>query len=62
MVTKTKIYIKKVRAQLGLTQVEFAKVIGKSHDTVKKYEKGAIYPSLPTWFRIQRLDETIDLD
>ena len=59
---RSKLYVKKVRAQLGLTQVEFAKIIDQSNDTVKKYEMGMIHPSLPVWFRIQRLDENLDFD
>ena len=56
----SKLYVKKVRAQLGVTQVDFAQLLGTSHDTVKKYEMGAIHPSLPVWFKIQSLDERID--
>jgi DNA-binding transcriptional regulator YiaG len=56
----SKLYVKKVRAQLDVTQVDFAKMLGTSHDTVKKYEMGAIHPSLPIWFKIQSLDERLD--
>ena len=58
----SKLYVKKVRAQLGVTQVDFAKMLGKTHDTVKKYEMGAIHPSLPVWFRLQALDEKVDMN
>jgi hypothetical protein len=37
-------------------------MLGKSHDTVKKYEMGVIHPSLPVWFKIQSLDEKIDFN
>lgn len=38
--------IKRIRAAIGMTQVEFAKAIGAGQSSISDYEKGLAIPSL----------------
>ena len=49
-------FIKDKRFQLGLTQEELAKLIGKKRTTVTLYESGKIMPPANILIMIQELD------
>ena len=47
--------IKDVRKELGLTQLQFAKLLGASHSAVSKWEEGAREPLAGNYRRIKEL-------
>ena len=48
--------IKKIRLQLGLTQVNFAKKIGVSFTTVNRWENGKNKPSQLAWQHLRKIE------
>lgn len=51
------ITLKAARVNKGLTQIEAAKRLNISPDTLYKYEKGATFPDIPVLKRIEKLYE-----
>lgn len=50
-----KLTLKSVRALRGYTQVEAAKLIGISPDTLSNYERGKSYPDIPILKKIEEV-------
>lgn len=51
------ITLKAARVNKGLTQIEAAKRLNISPDTLFKYEKGKTFPDVPVLKRIEKLYE-----
>lgn len=51
--------LKTARELAGLTQVEAAKRIGVTPDTVGNYERGKSYPDIPT---LRKIEETYGVE
>lgn len=49
------ITLKAARVNVGLTQIEAAKALGISPDTVRMYEKGETFPDVPMIRKIEEL-------
>jgi predicted transcriptional regulator len=47
--------VKKLRIQLGLTQVEFAKITGISQSLCSQYETGYVRPTLDAALKLKAL-------
>lgn len=46
--------LKAIRCNLNLSQIEAAKRIGISSDTLSNYERGKSYPDIPTLKKIEK--------
>ena len=51
--------IKDARKALGITQAEFAKLLGKGRTTITEYERGQIVPPGDILLKIQELENNI---
>lgn len=51
------ITLKSARINKGLGQIEAAKLIGISKDTLSNYERGETYPDIPVLKRIEEVYE-----
>lgn len=49
------ITLKAARVNVGLTQIDAAKALGISPDTVRKYEQGETFPDVPMIRKIEAL-------
>lgn len=54
-VKKMSITLKSARINKGLTQVEAAKLIGVTKDTLSNYERGKSYPDVPIIKKIEQV-------
>jgi transcriptional regulator with XRE-family HTH domain len=52
---KMAITLKAARVNVGLTQIDAAKALGISPDTVRKYEQGETFPDVPMIRKIEAL-------
>lgn len=52
-VTGVKFTLKTIREMRGLSQIEAAKAIGISTDTLSNYERGKSYPDIPVLRKIE---------
>ena len=52
--TGVKFTLKTIREMRGLSQVEAAKAIGISVDTLSNYERGRSYPDIPVLRKIEK--------
>ncbi len=53
--TGVKFTLKTIREMRGLSQIDAAKAIGISVDTLSNYERGKSYPDIPVLRKIERL-------
>lgn len=52
--TGVKFTLKTIREMRGLSQIEAAKAIGISVDTLSNYERGKSYPDIPVLRKIEK--------
>lgn len=52
--TGVKFTLKTIREMRGLSQIDAAKAIGISVDTLSNYERGKSYPDIPVLRRIEK--------
>lgn len=55
--TVEKMTLKTARDRLGYSQIEAAKMLGISKDTLSNYERGKSYPDIPVLMRIEKVYE-----
>lgn len=55
--TVEKMTLKTARDRLGYSQVEAAKMLGISKDTLSNYERGKSYPDIPVLRKIEKVYE-----
>lgn len=53
--------VARLRAQLGLTQEQYARVLGVAWATVSRWERGLALPDRKTAIKLTRLQELVDL-
>lgn len=54
MKSKTATLVKNLRLELGLSQIEFAKRVGKPQSTIARIETGAVLPTVHLLSEIAR--------
>ena len=52
--TGVKFTLKTIREMRGLSQIDAAKAIGISVDTLSNYERGKLYPDIPVLRKIEK--------